>query len=580
VEAEVVLRSRSETPIDAVEARLRGVEQRGITSSEASLLTHAHVDLVARTKEALLTPGEHRFRFRFDLPRSAPPQYTSRTARVLYDLEVRVEIPWWPDRTARFLVPVAAVPTSAAHAPAAFCTDARGPQETALYLEASLDTTSIAVRGTLRGAVSASNVALHRVRRLDLALVQRECPRGVREGVEARRYVVKLASGPPEDGKPIPFQVQLPADAPVSFQGALIEARWHLEIRAVVTLGSDVTLVVPFTVHRAPDGAVDAGAMMRRVPPVGHQRRALVWAEAARNLHLSYDADGERMSRDLGRVALGVTLERKASGLALTAAITWPSLGLGLAVTERRWLDAWAGRACSIDAPAFAERFTAKGREDAQVRALLGPALRGWLLRFDEAAMDDEGATLATASAAQSVEELSAFVALASRTAEALADALDALPPPAAMTAAAPAWRAFASTIGGRFVVGDMSIRDATLDDCALSIATAWSDEAEPRATVIMVKLPARDAAAAPVLEALDATARAIIESLTTGSGASGTSVSPRVASVDVGGETDTTITATLAGPLVDPSTLEPVLAGLGQLARRLTGGGARGPYR
>ncbi len=580
-----MLQSCSDTPIDGVEAHLRGVELYGMRGDEAALLSHTHVDLVARTPKSRLTPGEHRLRFRFDLPASAPPEYTSRTARVLYDLQVRVDIPWWPDRTGRFIVPVAAAPTSAAHQPAVFCTDARGPQETALYVEASLDTTTIAMGGVLRGAVSVANVAHHRLRRLDLALVQRERTRAAPDGVEAHRYVVKLASGAPEEGTPIPFQVRLPAGAPVSFRGALFETRWNLEVRAVVALGSDVLLFVPFTVHRAPEGALDAGAMLRRVPPVGHERRALVWAEAARNLRVAYDADNERMSVDLGPVAVGVTLERKPNGLALTAAITWPSLNLDLALSERRWVDAWSGRTVGIDAPGFRDRFTVKGREEAQVRALLGPVVATQLLGFDDVAIDDEGATLATASAAQTAEELAAFVTRAILVAEALGGAIGALPPPAAMSAAAPAWRAFAATLGGRFVVGDVSIRDATIDDDgALSIATVWSDQAEPHATRVVLAVPAREPSRDPAAEhpstplVLDAGARAIVDSLT--APRTGASPTSGVASVEVAGGTHVTVTATIPSPVADPAALEPVLTGLGQLARRLAGGSARGPYR
>jgi hypothetical protein len=578
-EAEIVLLSRSETPIDGVEAHLVGFEQRHARTAavgDAPVPEYAgyrHVDLVARTPKKLLVPGEHRFTFAFDIPPSAPPAYRSRTARVLYDLHVRVDIPWWPDRTGRYLVPVDATPSPGGGTPPVFCTDARGPQGTALYAEASLDAGSIPIGGVLRGAVSLANVAHHRVRRVELSLVQMESTPGPGlNGVEGHRYELHLHEGPPAEQQPIPFKVRLPDDASTSFRGALLEVRWLLEIRAVIALGSDVTLTVPFRVHRPDRSAEVTGAPATRVPPVGRARRALIWAESARRNGLANDAEEERMSLSLGDampVSLSITLEpHKSGGLALTAAVTWPGLGIDLAVTERRWVDAWSNGACPIDVPRFAERFTARGREADQVRAVLDAATCRWLLRFDEAALGDEGATLVSTTTAQTIEVLDAFVARAVGAARALADAVERVPPPAAMAGYVPAWRAFASTLGGRLSVGDMAIREAQFDESSLSIVTEWGDDGAARCTTIRFPRAARRGAPLedPQPTALDGQAKGVLESLR-----------PQVTSIDVGNRA---VKARLPAPVADPATLEPILAGMGRLTRLLAGGGARGPYR
>ena len=219
LQAEAVLRSRSETPIDGIVVRLTGLEQRQsgmVMVGNAPLpqyQTYRHVDLVARVPKALLTPGEHRFTFAFDIPPNAPPQYRSRTTSIVYDLDVRVGIPWWPDRSAHYLVPVVASPLSAVGAGAAFCTDARGPQGTALYLEASLESPVVPLGGVLRGALSLANVAHHRIRRIELALVHTEHARdGSGRDAEMQRYVVTLQEGAPADGQALPFRMTLPAN--------------------------------------------------------------------------------------------------------------------------------------------------------------------------------------------------------------------------------------------------------------------------------------------------------------------------------------------------------------------------------
>ncbi len=219
-----------------------------------------------------------------------------------------------------------------------------------------------------------------------------------------------------------------------------------------------------------------------------------------------------------------------------------------------------------IDARDFAERFTARGREEAQVRAVLDEASCQWLLLFDEAAVGDEGATLVSAGAAQSLQELDGFVARAAAAARALSAAASRVPPPALMAQSLPAWRAFAALLGGRLRVGEMSIHDAAFEEAPLVIATEWSQEGAPLATVVRFPLPERRGAAAGEPRALDGTSKALVASLT-----------PQVTSLDLG---DRAVEARLPAPVDDPASLEPILAGLGQLARRLAGGAARGPYR
>ncbi len=572
LEAHAVLMSRSETPIDGIEAHLTGLEQRQVgtavvgSAAIPQYQSYRHVDLTARTPKALLTQGEHRFAFAFDVPAAAPPQYRGRTSSIVYHLQVRVDIPWWPDRSGRFLVPVVAAPSAARSAAGAYCTDARGPQGTALYLEASLESATVRIGGALRGAVSLANVAHHRIRRVELALVHVDRARGSTGALEQQRNVVELHAGPPPEGRAVPFRVALPPDAPTSFAGALIEVGWHLELRAVIALGTDVTLSIPFEVIRAAGDAPAASTQALRVPPVGRARRALIWAESARKNGLANDADNERMTLDLGHASLAITLEpRKVGGLALTAAATWPRLGIDLAVAERRWIDAWSGTTVTLDVPGFADRFTVRGREEAQVRAFLDEASCRWLLLFDEAAVGDEGATLVSSGTAQTIEELDGFVGRAVSTARAFAQVAAHVPPPAVMAAALPAWRAFAALLGGRLLVGEMSIHGAAFEEAPLVLATEWSKEGAPTATAVRFPLPERDGAPGGPHH-LDGQAQALVDSLT-----------PQLTTLEL---TSRAVQARLPAPVADPATLEPILAGLGALARRLSGTTVRGPYR
>lgn len=572
--AEAELVSRSKTPIDGVEFHLTGTERRHTgtsmvgTTPVPTYQMITHVDLVASTPATTLDEGVHRVAAGFELPPRCPPAYRSVVTEIRYDLMVRVSIPWWPDRRERYLVGVQALPSRAAGAPGSYCSNAAGPQGRSLYIEASLDSAVIDHRGTVRGAVSFANVSHNRVRRIELALVVDERPVGrVGQRHEALRYLVTLRDGAPVEGESMAFNIQIPEKSPVSFVGVLIDVRWHLEIRAVIALGADVTLSIPIEMVRRGDDAPVDSARLRRAPPIGRERRAIVWAEAARKRGFVNDVDEERMTLDLGDgAALAITLEqRKEGGLFYEATITWPRLGLDLGVTERRWVDAWSGAKIPFDVARFAERFTVRGREAAQVLAFLDEAAARALLGFEEAAIGDEGATLVSAGTAQSVDDLDAFLGRALAAAQTLVRGLARVPPPASMAAFAPAWRAFAGALGGRVSLGEMAIVDAAFDQAPIQISTTWTDKGEPRSTELRLPVTLRDGAA-PGDTSLDPASRTLVESLKA-------QTTALVVNPDV-------IVAMVPAPLADPASIEPILIGLSRLAHLLSGTSARGPYR
>jgi hypothetical protein len=572
--AEAELVSHSKTPIDGVEFHLIGTERRHSGTSTVGSTTVpvyqmiTHVDLIGSTPATTLDKGVHRVAAEFEVPPRCPPAYRSAITEIRYDLMVRVSIPWWPDRSERYLVDVKALPSRAAGAPGSYCTDSAGPQGKSLYIEASLDSVVIDHHGSVRGAVSFANVSHNRVRRIELALVVDERP-AERSGIrhEALRYLVTLREGAPVEGESMSFNIKIPEKSPVSFVGVLVDVRWHLEIRAVIALGADVTLSIPIeVVRRGADAPVDS-ARLRRAPPIGRERRALVWAEGARKRGFVNDVDEERMTLDLGDgAALGITLEqRKEGGLFYDATITWPRLGLDLGVTERRWVDAWSGAKIPIDVPRFGERFTVRGREAAQVLAFLDEAAARALLGFDEAAIGDEGATLVCAGTAQSVDDLDAFLGRALAAAQMLARGLARIPPPASMAAFVPAWRAFAGALGGRVSLGEMAIVDAAFDRAPIQISTTWTEKGEPRSTELRLPVTLREGATQSDTN-LDPASLALVASLKA-------QTTALVITSDM-------IVATVPAPLADPASIEPVLIGLSRLALSISGASTRGPYR
>ena len=85
-------------------------------------------------------PGEHRYRYTFEVPRDAAPSYTGQRASVTYLMSVHVSVPWWPDRHAHFTLPVT-MPSSPAPlgGEARIVASADGPQPKEVYAEVSID---------------------------------------------------------------------------------------------------------------------------------------------------------------------------------------------------------------------------------------------------------------------------------------------------------------------------------------------------------------------------------------------------------------------------------------------------------
>lgn len=575
---EVVAVSRSETPVDGIDLVLRGLERRYSHNSHNGTTSTSHYEdirplaLVAKIPGPMtLTAGRHVHRAAFDLPPSITPSLKTRLGLVEYTLDVRVGIPWWPDRRQIYALEVAIPPTRGiTQRPVTFCSAEGGPRGTALYLEASLDTTELPAGGVVEGAVSVHNVAHSRVRRVEVAFVgyDRARFRSSAAEVEDSRFVAVVADGPPPEATPVPFSIRVPEQARPSIQGALFELAYQVEIRAVVAWGSDVVMRIPCTIR--PVGSSTAEPPRRgakRLPPVGSERRRAVWAEVARRCGLDNDMEGERMRGTFGEVALSVTLEhRDDAGLWSVATLRWPALHVGLEVREKKWTDAFRA-AVELDDAGFAARLWGRGREAAQVEAVLDDETRAALLVFEQVAVDDEGCVVASAGSAHAVEPLQAFVDAALRLARAFDRSRRAVPPPAAMADAMPRWEAFARQLSGRVDPGEPRVADATFEGEPVEIVTTWGAEGAPTGARVRVLRP-RDArddddeGARPV----DDAAQPLVAALRADE--------PSFRIDDDGFE------VTVPGRLVDPAPLEPLLERLVKVARAARGEVQRGPYR
>jgi hypothetical protein len=562
LEVKAVLESRSVTPIECVEMRLNGTERRyshtrtGNNTSSRVYKTHTLVALMSRTEPRKLDVGKYEYRTIFDLPKALPPSHADAVGSVRYSLDVRVKIPWWPDRHEHYEVNVLPTPWRAApEGGRVFATHPDGPVGGEAYIEATLDPTAASVGGTLRGAIAVTSQKP--VKQMKLYLVAMNEARFQAAPFEVRRFEFTLRAPPAAGGQGADFALALPKDESPSFDGALQRLRWHLEAKAELGWRRTAVLQVPLVVAPLPPKEASAGAS-RHLPPVGRERRAKVWAHVANRHGLVNDADSETMTGNVGAVGLRIALEQRGDGLFSVATLTWPDLEIGLAIREKRWADTFSSSLTPVKDARFKSRFFVEGRDDAQVAAVLaGRSLVRDLMAMPEATLEDDGALLAAQGGGHRLDNLDAFVGSVRAIASAAGEALTRVPPPKAMLAAVPQWDAFARLHQARLVMGSVSLRELYWEGVTLDVATEWEDG-----------MPARTRASHKLAGEVDRTAAAIKKAL------------DEAAAHSVFLSDDGTLHHVREGALDDPSKLAPVLDALAAAAKDLTPSEKGSPYR
>lgn len=495
--AKIRLDVRTETPCDGIDVVLIGRERRyrNTTSTGKTTVQHYHrrevLRLGGRLLPGTLRPGVQEREIAFDIPVDAPPSYRSALARVEYELDVRVHIPWWPDRHERYDVQVLAPRDDGARGAARVLTNVTGEHRgEGIAMELSLAEDVIRPGGTIRGALAVTGLHGKSLRRVELACVTVETARvySAAGPSETDRRVWVLREGTPGEGEAMPFALQVPNDLVTSFDSPFINVSHALEATAVVAWGSDVAVRVPVRVVRGSEASAAEG-----VPIVGRARNLAVWREAVQQVRIPgaelvrFDPEAAQVVFSVRGLRVVAREETRDDLPCLVAEIAYPPLGLDLRVAERRWTDLGA-RVAGVD-ESLQQRFTVRAREAAQAAALLDPSLGAMLSAFDEAALDDAQATVARAGGVFQLSGLQRFLLQVQSLASALADASARVPPPSAVASSLDAWRAFALARGASLRVGDLSLHGWVVKGVPLRLSRRWSG-APPRGVSLEADLP------------------------------------------------------------------------------------------
>jgi hypothetical protein len=563
---DVVLTSKTETPVDFIDTTLRGTETVRIGDGKGAYQrTFVVLEQTARKPEGVLAPGEHKYSYAFDLPRDAPPTYSGERGTVRYEFVVHVSIPWWPDRTARYVLPVLALPTTTAlEGTPRIGASADGPKAGIVYAEVSIDSDVLLPGAVLAGAVSVSNTGAHRIRKVVAILRAHEtitAPQVAHSTVEWLTAVLK--DGAPGEGEAIPFRFAIPPGLPPSFVSAALRVAWTFVVQVDVAFGADAVVGIPVTVTRAPPGSPPRAP--GRYYPVGRDRFALVWASVAKKLGMALDEDGRTLRASAGRASLVVRGAADGKGYALVVELAWERLGIGLQITTRSWTDVVAGgwRPPSV---AAREKLLIRGREEEQLAALLDTAILDVLASYTTVSVDDERARLTLAVPGTNAPELEQACRSALGLLARVARWTEQCPPPRTLASAADAWRAFAERASGAFEPGSLSARGCSIGVDRYSVETYWLGTDQPLSTVVTFPFdPPLDREPTPESPQLSRDARELYGALS--------------AEAKDLAATREELSWRVPGSVVDPATLSPLIATTASLVRALRGA-APLPYR
>ncbi len=564
---EVVLVSKTETPVDFIETTLRGVETAIVGEGKGQYQREFEVlRQQARETPKVLTPGERRYPYSLDLPRSAPPSYRGVRASLVYSIAVHVSIPWWPDRRVEYGLPVLALPPAS---PLAITprlgASAQGPQPGKVYAEVSVDRDVLEPGGVLVGAVSVSNTGASRVRRVLATLTTTETITAPAQAAASLdRMSVLLCHGSPPEGEAIPFRLRVPEGVPATFVAGAFRLDWCLVVRVDVAFAADAVAVIPLVVVRTPPGATPRPP--GRYYPVGRDRFSLVWASVSKKLGMALDADGRTLRSSAGEASLAVQAAYDGKAYTLRVELAWPSLGIGLFVRTRSWMDIAGWKSPS---QAAQEHLVIRGREPEQLAAILDEPLLDVLATYTSVSVDDEHATLELGIPGTNAPELEEVCRSALSILKRVAHWPELTPPPRTVAPLVDAWRAFARNASGSLETGSLSLRHCSLGVDRYSVETHWvaTDQALEMVVTFPLDPPLEDE---PALDSPSLTQEA--RDLWQG-------VEQQTTDLEVTRE-QLTWRAPPPGAVGDPATLLPAIEQTGRLVRALRRGVSAGPYR
>lgn len=563
VTIEVVATSGSDTPIDFFDVTFSGSEN--VTSrADMSLRPKPVVHTTVRLRdEGVLTQGEHRFIARFTVPLDAPPSYLGVLASIRYEVRIHVSIPWWPDLRETYELLVETRPGVRPKPSPASTTSSGGHGEP--FLELSVSDTAFGVGDEVSGAFAAGNLARQAGEDIVISLVAMERSHdGARsQRAEQFRYNAPNVFRVPRGGREAPFRFRVPKDALPSFESPRCRLEWALLAVLPLSSLSSVVCSIPVVIGRYAGSRPGAA----RYPEIGAARWREGWSEIGERYGLALGEDRFALVGRRGAVQIEVDVYESDDEAALAATFRYPSIMLGLRAAPQ----------LLVMLPSPLElRFPGhkiEHRELDQARAFLDGPLREALERVKLTSADDTSLRVRAAVAGYDEESVDPFLRCVAAIADALGAAIEAIPPPAVMRDALPAWRDLAAATGARLTVGGMALHGVGVDGELFDVWTRLGPRGEVTGTRVELRVDPPLALRAP----LDAAVALSFAWTPPGCHELAETLRASVERLDIQSEI---VAVELPGATPDPAALRPTMALMIALAQRLRGERSAGPYR
>ena len=444
--------------------------------SETFLRASARVDL-----NKTLT-GAHAYKFSFPFAEILPPSFTHSNAYVSYVMRATASIPWaldphwsWP------LTVDAPGPTGLRPTPQVF----RRPDGVELSLERNVLGRGDILRGRIAWPLADAPREVQVVLREVVGLVSITGSVRQRFGL---CLAVTVAIDPHAAGGSA-FEFRLPRHLTVAFQAGCVQMHWELCVQRVEAgllwdSRSD-EFKTPIAISSAPVTAVP----LQLAPPVGDARLLGIAREVA--TALGWSASEEGLTREVplrGQSLSAHAMWHQRAQMVLSAEVTFPSIGLGLRVSQSSLLQRVLNDDIQVGDRPWDSAHRVEGREPAQVRAFLAPIVQfAQQNELELVYADDDSLTLERIDTQVSAESLRRFVSQLGRLLATLPLAMSQVPTPASVSIDASRALRMAEVLNGVFVPGVAGFYGSLPSGHALSSRVVLAESGAPQALEVCV---------------------------------------------------------------------------------------------
>jgi hypothetical protein len=238
----LVGKERTEVPFTTTAYVGKGTQTRKQTAVQESEFLRQDSQLpLPLDEKGKFKPGKYSIPFKFILPQNTPNTYVGRNAKILYGIFTKIDVPLGSDIKDSHEFDVISKSQTILSNPANTCSDSWNKSQSA-GINVTLERCEYRCGEVLTGSCSFKNPDSKNLRKIDVALKWFETATAL--GHTATNEVMKTVAEVPVGGRLAKgenkFSIQIPQEAPQTFQTSLTNLKCMLAVSMDIALGSDV----------------------------------------------------------------------------------------------------------------------------------------------------------------------------------------------------------------------------------------------------------------------------------------------------------------------------------------------------